>query len=91
MLRIWEEFHRNHPEAGKLPMIVPVVLAQNSRPWDLQHDFGSLFDLPPDLEDESRWFIPDFQLVQLTELAFEKIVGTPAGILVLRTLKAERA
>lgn len=51
-----------------------------------------MFDLPPGLADEARSFVPDFtfQLVQLAELPFEKIVGTPAGILVLRTLKAEQ-
>jgi hypothetical protein len=29
-------------------------------------------------------------LIQLAELPFEKMIGTPAGILVLRTLKAEQ-
>lgn len=92
MLRIWEEFRRNQPQAAKLPLIVPVVLAQNSQPWELSHEFGALFDVPPELSSEARSFVPDFtfQLVQLAELPFEKIVGTPAGILVLRTLKAEQ-
>ena len=32
-----------------------------------------------------------FRLIQLAEIPFEAIAGTPAGIMILRTLKAERS
>ena len=51
-----------------------------------------LFDLPTGLEPDLRPFIPDFtfRLIQLANLPFESIVGTPAGIMTLRVMKAER-
>jgi hypothetical protein len=44
--------------------------------------------MPPELS----LFIPDFAFhhLQLAEMAFETIPGTPTGILVLRAMKAER-
>jgi predicted transposase/invertase (TIGR01784 family) len=92
MVRIWEGFRRKQPQAVRLPVILPVVLSQNALRWELAPRFAALLDIPPELAEESAAFIPDFifKLVQLADLPFEKIVGTPAGILVLRTLKAEQ-
>ena len=92
MVRIWEAFRRNHPQAEKLPVIVPVVLAQNAEVWDLSPDFASLIHIPAGLAHDVRPVIPDFtfRLIQLADLPFEKIVGTPAGIMTLRVMKAER-
>jgi hypothetical protein len=92
MVRIWE----NHlkPDPGVLlPVIVPVVLAQNDRRWVIKPDLASLLEIPADLEDALRPFVPDFafRLIQLAEIPFEGIAGTPAGIMILRTLKAERS
>jgi hypothetical protein len=91
MVRIWEKHLRDHPSSS-LPAILPVVLAQNDRSWSLQSDFASLLALPDDLEEPLQPFVPDFafQLIQLAEIPFEAIAGTPAGIMILRTLKAER-
>jgi len=88
MVRIWEDFRKANPEAKKLPGIVPVVLAQNSRRWEIAPGFADLVDVP----DGVRPFVPDFafRLIQLAEMPFEAIRGTSAGILILRTLKAER-
>jgi hypothetical protein len=92
MVRIWEGFRLKQPQAVRLPVILPVVLSQNALRWELAPRFAALLDIPPELAEESAAFIPDFlfKLVQLADLPFEKIVGTPAGILVLRTLKAEQ-
>ncbi len=78
---------------GPLPVILPLVLAQNERSWSLQPDFASLLALPDDLEEPLHPFVPDFtfQLIQLSGIPFDRIAGTPAGIMVLRTLKAERS
>lgn len=86
MVRIWEECLRKKP--ARLPLIVPVVLAQNARRWELSPDFASLLEIPPGGSE----FVPNFafRLVQLAEIPFKKIAGTPAGILVLRALKAEQ-
>ncbi len=91
MVRIWENHLKSKPSAS-LPVILPVVLAQNDRSWALKSDFASLLEIPAGLEAPLRPFIPDFtfRLIQLAEIPFEAIAGTPAGIMILRTLKAER-
>ena len=92
MVRIWEEFLHQQPEATQLPVIVPVVLAQNAQRWELPSEFASLLDIPAGLADDTRPFVPDFtfRLIQLADLPFHKILGTPAGIITLRVMKAER-
>jgi predicted transposase/invertase (TIGR01784 family) len=91
MVRIWEarlEKEPGHP----LPVILPIVLAQNDRAWKTRPEFAALFDLPAPLSADLRPFLPDFvfRLVQLAEIPFDAIRGTPAGIMVLRVMKAER-
>ena len=48
--------------------------------------------MPDDLADDFRSFLPDFafRLVQLAHLPYEAIRGTPAGVVFLRVMKAER-
>ena len=91
-VRIWEEHLRKHPEAAKLPVILPVVVAQNAESWRLSPRFADLLDVPEDLGDALAGSYPDFvfRLIELAEVPFDKIVGTPSGILILRALKAER-
>ena len=89
-VRIWESFLVKHPKAEKLPVILPVVLAQNRESWHLSPRFADLLDLPAgcDLDGHFPDFI--FRLFELADIPFDKIVGTPAGILTLRVMKAER-
>ena len=94
MVRIWEgEMDRRRPgETAKLSPILPVVLTQNSKVWRMPPRFSALFDLPAEFENDLLAFVPDFlfRLVQLAEIPFDAIRGTPAGIVTLRVLKAER-
>ncbi|MBL9156609.1 MAG: Rpn family recombination-promoting nuclease/putative transposase [Verrucomicrobiales bacterium] len=92
MVRIWESHHKDRPEKP-LPVIVPVVLAQNETEWRISDRFSSLLDLPIGLETDLAPFVPDFrfQLVQLAGIPYDALRGTPAGILVLRVMKAERS
>lgn len=89
MVSIWEK----RPTGETLPPILPVVLAQNDREWKLRPVFSDRFDLPANLANDLRPFLPDFafRLIQLAQIPFSAIRGTPAGIVVLRTLKAERS
>jgi hypothetical protein len=50
-------------------------------------------NLQADLAEEMRPFIPDFsfQLVELATRSYTALPGTPAGIMILRTMKAQRA
>jgi len=96
MVRIWESWIAEASEEGsapvKLPPIVPVVVFQNRDRWEVPTRFAEQVAIPPSCEEPLRPFVPDFgfSLLQLAEIPYEAIAGTPAGILVLRTLKAER-
>jgi hypothetical protein len=91
MVRIWNDYLRNNPGATKLPPILPLVLAQDNKPWKSSTRFADLIDIPEGA-GEIKKHIPDFefQLVELFRMPFEKILGTPMGILTLRALKAEK-
>jgi predicted transposase YdaD len=92
MLRIWNDHLRNNPGAAKLPPILPLVLAQDNKPWKSSTRFADLIDSPAGVGEELKKHIPDFefQLVELFRMPFEKILGTPMGILTLRALKAAK-
>ena len=92
MVRIWETCLKQQPTPIRLPVILPIVLAQNAEVWELSPRFASLLDVPTGCEAALRPFIPDFtfRLIQLAALPFAAIRGTPAGIMTLRVMKAER-
>lgn len=90
MVRIWNDYRRDNPAATKLPPILPLVLAQDNKPWKSSTRFADLINAPDG--EELKKHIPDFefQLVELFRMPFDKILGTPLGILTLRALKAEK-
>ena len=94
MVRIWEKFATSHPTGliRPLPVILPLVLAQNAEVWNIGPRFSHLLDIPPELAEDLCPSIPDFvfRLLQLAEMSFDDIRGTPTGVLILRTMKAER-
>jgi predicted transposase/invertase (TIGR01784 family) len=92
MVRIWNDYLRNNPGATKLPPILPFVLAQDNKPWKSSTRFADLIDIPDGAGEDIKKHIPDFefQLAELFRMPFEKILGTPMGILTLRALKAEK-
>lgn len=92
MVRIWNDHLRNNSSAAKLPPILPLVLAQDNKPWKSSTRFADLIAVPEGAGGEIQKHIPDFefQLVELCRMPFEKILGTPMGILTLRALKAEK-
>ncbi len=96
MTRIWERHLAEARAAGeapvRLPVVVPVVVAQNDGSWEISPRFSDLLKIPEGFEEVVRPYIPDFavSLLQLAEIPYEAIAGTPSGILALRALKAER-
>jgi predicted transposase/invertase (TIGR01784 family) len=53
MVSVWERHLADSP-GGPLPVILPVVLAQNDREWKLRPEFGALFSLPETLANDLR-------------------------------------
>jgi predicted transposase/invertase (TIGR01784 family) len=92
MVRIWNDHLRTNLGVTKLPPILPLVLAQDNKPWKSSTRFADLVESHEGLGEELKKHIPDFefQLVELYRMPFDKILGTPMGILALRALKAEK-
>jgi hypothetical protein len=67
------------------------VLAQDKDHWKTSTQFHKLFAFPSEHWGAVRACTPDFafRLLQLVDLPYEDIHGTPEGILTLRSLKAE--
>jgi predicted transposase YdaD len=92
MVGIWRDHARKAPAGTRLPPILPLVLAQDNKPWKTSTRFADLVQAPEALAEAIQKHTPDFefQLVELFRMPFEKILGTPMGILTLRALKAEK-
>jgi len=93
MVRIWQALQPKLKKGEKLPVILPVVLAQNKQHWEIRENFSALIDVPADLDEASEYgrFVPNFlfRLVQLVDTPYEELPGTPTAQLVLRVLRAE--
>jgi hypothetical protein len=91
MVRIWKRQAREGGPSTKLAPILPLVLAQGSDRWKTSTRFHELFAFPHGGWDAVRDCTPDFafRLLELVDLPYEDIRGTPEGILALRSLKAE--
>jgi predicted transposase/invertase (TIGR01784 family) len=90
--RIWEDYRKQNPEAEKLPLIFPMVLAQNRTIWKVSTRFSALIDIPLEHVTDYAPYIPEFEyhLIQLAEKSYETIHGTATGVLILRAMKAGR-
>ncbi len=62
LVRIWEQTLKSGHQ-GPLPVVLPLVIYHGRRPWRIASDFGSLFDLPPELTP----YLPEFRYL-LTDL-----------------------
>jgi predicted transposase/invertase (TIGR01784 family) len=91
MVRIWQQQSQGQGASFRLAPILPVVLAQDKDRWKTSSQFQDLFGFPEECRETLRGYTPDFafRLLQLVELSYEEIRGTPEGILTLRSLKAE--
>jgi len=63
MLRIWEAWLADHPDAPRLPPILPVVLHHSESGWRSPIAFEDLLDVDPDTLTAIRNYVPCFQFV----------------------------
>jgi predicted transposase/invertase (TIGR01784 family) len=90
MVRVWERKSEQKSSSAGLSPILPVVLTQSAHSWRKAARFHALFSETGPAWETAKAFTPDFcfRLVQLRDLGFGEIRGTPGGILTLRALKA---
>ena len=48
VLRIWDRYLADHPEASRLPVVIPLVVHHNRRPWTSSSQLEDLLDLDAD-------------------------------------------
>jgi hypothetical protein len=68
LVRVWERWLRDHPDARKLPIVLPVLLHHGEGRWRMATDFASLLDASPELLEAVRPYQPQFRVV-LDDLA----------------------
>ena len=91
MVRIWKRQVSESGPFARLAPILPLVLALDKDHWKTSTHFHDLFNFPQGDWHAVEGCTPDFafRLLQLVDLPYEDIHGTPEGILTLRSLKAE--
>ena len=91
VVRIWADYLEQHPEMKTLPPVLPVVLAQDGKPWTGAKRLSELIGIPLEHEAVLRPWQPElvFKLIELVRIPYPDLRGTPEGILTRRALKAE--
>ena len=89
MARIWEWWLKDHPNAKRLPIILPIVLYHGQQPWKASLEFFDHIDIEAEHREKFRAFLPNFRflLTDLTHIPDEGILGSPACKLTLHAFK----
>ncbi|KYG06002.1 hypothetical protein BE21_37285 [Sorangium cellulosum] len=64
MVRIWQRHLERHPEATRLPAILPVVLHHDETCWSAPVSFQELLDVPPGTLALMAEHVPQFRFVR---------------------------
>ncbi|MDR1279660.1 MAG: Rpn family recombination-promoting nuclease/putative transposase [Opitutaceae bacterium] len=79
-------------DAGKLPLVVPMVLHPGPGKWGKIWRLADLINVPPRMEKWARTFMPDcgFIVVELAGLPLEKLADGHLARAILGALQGER-
>ncbi len=92
VVRIWERYIGDHPDATRLPAVIPVVVHHNRRPWSGRTDVVDLLDLDSEVIDAAAEHLPRFRfllddLARLDQQALRARPLTPPARITLLLLK----
>src|SRR5574342_353569 len=68
VVRIWDRYLSEHPEATRLPAVIPLVVHHNRRPWTSPTQVLDLLDLDPHVTDAAQKVLTRFRVI-LDDLA----------------------
>lgn len=93
--RALEAWCRAHPRERRVPAVLPLVLYNGRAPWTASRSLQGLNQLPPDLTDEGRAFLPQLRyglddLRRHTDLALRQRPLPPLGTVTLLLLRHGR-
>jgi predicted transposase/invertase (TIGR01784 family) len=80
VVRIWEQWLRDHPGTKTLPVVLPVLLHHDDVAWNAAPELASMLDASPELLQASRPFVPHFRFV------LDDLAALDAAALASRTL-----
>ena len=63
VVRVWDRYLSDHPEATRLPAVIPLVVHHNRRPWTSPTQVLDLLDLDPDVTDAVQEHLPRFRFI----------------------------
>jgi predicted transposase/invertase (TIGR01784 family) len=77
MVRVWDRWLREHPDAKRLPVVLPVLLSHAEGGWRAAPDFASMLDVEPALLEAVRPFQPMFRFMldDLSALSLEELAA----------------
>jgi putative YhgA-like transposase len=92
VVRIWDRYLTEHPEATRLPAVIPLVVHHNRRPWAGPTDLLDVLHLDRDTTDAAQEFLPRFRfllddLARLDEQALRARPLTPPARITLLLLR----
>jgi hypothetical protein len=93
LVRVWDEFRREHPQARQLPAVIPVVLHHGASRWTGPTSIHQLIDLRPELLATVREHVPELRMllddlgVQTEEALYRRAMSA-YGRLALMALRA---
>ncbi|SDT34318.1 Rpn family recombination-promoting nuclease/putative transposase [Jiangella sp. DSM 45060] len=92
VVRIWERYLAEHPDATRLPAVIPLVVHHNRRPWSGPADIVDVLDLDGEVIDAAREHLPRFRfllddLARLDRRALRARPLTPPARIALLLLK----
>jgi predicted transposase YdaD len=92
LIRIWDRYLDEHPNAKRLPMIVPLVVYQGSRRWTHPVELSELLDIDPETAHLAGEFLPRFRFLldDLTQLDKATLRARPITIPVRLTVRLLR-
>jgi len=90
--RIWDQYERDHPNARRLPAVIPLVVYQGDDNWTSPVQLLDVIDLNPAAKQEMRAWLPrfGFLLDDLTRAGEDQLLArklTPAALVTLRLLQ----
>jgi len=80
VVRVWERWLREHPEASTMPLVLPVLMHHGPTGWRTAPELASMFDASPELVEATRPFLPHFRFL-LDDLAEVSLDALSARVL----------
>lgn len=92
IVRIWDQWLRDHPDARRLPLVMPVVLFQGGELWTAPEDLHHLIDWPLGSDRELWQYGPSlrYHLISLSHVPDQELTGHALARLTLLLLKYAR-